>query len=195
MVGTSAPLVRGGVSQEALHLLKTLHLLRGTLILLREAGRDAYYKPHGGARKHPSETGSAFSVDILHFALLSGELPQSMAKRELSCSSARRTITQKPLRHRPASAGTRNWQARQFRHRAWLLVSPSSSSRRSCSHQCDGERAAAQHHQSDKPPDGAFGVVIGAGALRNVPDRCRLSLDPAALGGQGGAFRLQGCQG
>ena len=40
-----------------LHVLKTFHLLRGTLILPREAGRYAYYEPYRGARKHPSETG------------------------------------------------------------------------------------------------------------------------------------------
>jgi hypothetical protein len=46
---------------------QTLRLLRDIPIPLREAGRDAYYETDGGARKNPSETGSASSVDVLHF--------------------------------------------------------------------------------------------------------------------------------
>jgi len=36
---------------------------------------------------------------------------------------------------------------------------------------------------------------VPAAGETSVPDRCRLSLDPAALGGQGGAFPSSGCPG
>jgi len=50
--------------------------------------------------------------------------------------------------------------------------------------QGDGKRVAAQHHQSDEPPDCALAVRVGADELGDVADRCGLGLDSAALGGQ-----------
>ena len=64
------------------------------------------------------------------------------------------------------------------------------SARRSRGHQCDGERITAQHHEGDQPADGALCVGVGADEFRDVADGRGLGLDPVALGGQGGAFRL-----
>lgn len=52
--------------EETLHLLKTLHPLRGLLIFMRETGRDAYEADgDAGIRR-----ARVFSVDLLYFALV-----------------------------------------------------------------------------------------------------------------------------
>jgi hypothetical protein len=68
----------------------------------------------------------------------------------------------------------------------------SGSPRRGQCGQCDGERVAAQDHKGNQPPDGAFDVGLGADQLGHVPDRCRLGLEPAALGGREAGSALKG---
>jgi hypothetical protein len=57
--------------------------------------------------------------------------------------------------------------------------------------QCDGERIAGEHHERDQPPDRDL-LVIDTEHCRHVADGRGLGLDPAALGGQGGALGLEG---
>jgi len=62
-------------------------------------------------------------------------------------------------------------------------------------HDGNCERVAGENHEGNQPSDCPLAVRIGADELRNVPDRCRLGLNPAALGGHGGALSFEGGQG
>src|SRR5712671_6244142 len=60
--------------------------------------------------------------------------------------------------------------------------------------QRDGKRIAAQDHEGNQPPDGAFAVGVDPEELGDISDGSSFRLDLPALGGHTGAFRLQGCQ-
>jgi hypothetical protein len=78
-----------------------------------------------------------------------------------------------------------------------LPMAPSLGSSAPCRSRCsqsDGQRIAAKHHYQDEPPNRLLGVGVGPEQFRHVSDRRGLGLDLPALGGHGGAFRLQSRQ-